>query len=277
MGLPFLQRARSSAVSLLEIPAKRHGPGILQESKPLKVQEPKEEKRRKRVYKTVTVVDGEGAYGVALDGRSLHTPSRAKLESTSRALAEAVAEEWDAQTEFIDPACMPLTRLLNTSVDRIAPNVSGVIDDLMFYVDSDLLCYRAETPSSLIERQEKVWQPILDCLSAKRGIALSNCAGLMPHKQSDEAVSAMRRALESEGVMALTAFQGIASLTGSMALGLALIDSDLTGVEVTAAAYLDETWQMEQWGEDKEALARKAKLEIEISAVEKFLGLSRLP
>lgn len=246
----------------------------MQESKPLKVQEPKEEKRRKRVYKTVEVIENDDVYGVALDGRPLHTPGRTILESPSKALVEAVAEEWDAQKEFIDPATMPLTKLLNTALDRIGPNMASVIEGLMTYADADLLCYRAERPDSLIERQTKVWQPILDCLSAKHGIEYSVCSGLMPHQQSNEATLAMGAALQSCDVAKLTAFQATASLTSSLALGLSLAEGHLTGQEIAAAAYLDETWQMEQWGEDKEALARKAQLEEDIVAVETFLKLS---
>lgn len=260
----------------METLVKLRGPGILQDSKPLKVQEPKEEKRRKRVYKTVAVTTGEGVFGVALDGRSLHTPGRTKLEHSGQALVEAVAEEWNAQEEFIDPATMPMTKLLNTSLDRIAPNTAAVIDGLMAYADSDLLCYRAERPSSLIERQTKVWQPVLDGLNARRGISLTVCSGLMPHKQTGETIAAIAAALEAYDLMELTAFQAAASLTGSLALGLALADQHLTGAEVAAAAYLDETWQMEQWGEDKEALARKAYLEAEVLAVERFLALAKV-
>lgn len=258
------------------IPVKRRGPGILQDSKPLKVQEPKEEKRRKRVYKTVTVTGDTGAYGVALDGRPLHTPGRTKLEYSAKALVEAVADEWDAQKELIDPATMPMTKLLNTSLDRIAPNTGAVIDGLMAYADSDLLCYRAERPSSLIERQAKVWQPVLDALNAQRGICLSFCSGLMPHKQTDETIAVIAAVLKDYDLMELTAFQAAASLTGSLALGLSLVDRRMTGAEVAAAAYLDETWQMEKWGEDKEALARKANLEAELLAVERFLALSKV-
>lgn len=243
----------------------------MEESKPLKVQEPKEEKRRKRVYKTVTVTGGPDTYGVALDGRPLHTPSRTRLETTSKALVDAVAQEWDAQKEFIDPATMPLTKLLNTALDRIAPNMAGVIEGLMSYVNSDLLCYRAERPAPLVERQAKVWQPILDRLAATRGITLTTCSGLMPHTQSNDTVSAMTAAFESCDVTKLTVVQSAASLTGSLALGFALADGLLSAAEVTAAAYLDEAWQMEQWGSDKEALARKDRLEAEMLAVEVFM------
>lgn len=255
--------------------ANQHGPGTLQESKPLKVQEPKEEKRRKRVYKEVSVTESDGTYGIALDGRALHTPSRAKLETPSRALIDVVAAEWDDQKEFIDPSTMPQTKLLNTALDRIAPNQAKIIEGLMSYVHSDLLCYRADKPSSLISRQEKIWQPILDHLSAKHGIDLSPCSGLMPSQQSPSAVSAMQAALERCDVSELTTLQAVASLTGSLALGLSLSQGYLTGAEVAAAAYLDETWQMEQWGEDKEALDRKAQLEAEILSVEQFFALAK--
>jgi len=247
----------------------------LHETKPLKVQEPKEEKRRKRVYKTVAVVERDGCFGVSLDERQLHTPGRVKLEAKSKELLDAIAAEWDAQQEFIDPATMPQTKLLNTALDRIAPDTGKVIEGLMSYVDADLLCYRAETPASLIERQATVWQPILDTLSAKGGIEMKVCSGLMPETQEDATVSSISAALREYDVMELTAHQAVASLTGSLALGLALVDQYLSGAEVAAAAYLDETWQMEQWGEDKEALERKHLLEKEILSVERFLSLAK--
>lgn len=247
----------------------------MQETKPLKVQEPKEEKRRKRVYTAVAVIERDGVYGVSLDGRPLHTPGRSKLESESKALLEAIATEWDAQQDFIDPATMPQTKLLNTALDRIAPDTAKVVEGLMSYVDADLLCYRAHTPESLIERQAAVWQPILNYLSAKHGIELKVCAGLMPETQQGATVSAIAAVLSAFDVMELTAHQAVASLTGSLALGLALVDEHLSGSEVAAAAYLDETWQMEQWGEDKEALVRKRQLEGEILSVERFLSLTK--
>jgi len=238
-----------------------------------KVAAPKEETRRKRVYKTVAVAEGEAGLGITLDGRALHTPGRAKLETRARALAEAVAAEWDAQDEYIDPLTMPLTKLLNTALDRIAPDPDTIASELIKYTDSDLLCYRADSPAILVERQAAVWQPVLDWLEAKHGVHLAVGQGLMPIAQADDVPEKMKSVLLSLDVPRMTAVQAAASLTSSLALSLALAQHHLSGAEVSAAAVLDESWQMEQWGEDAEATARIDGLKADILSVETFLSL----
>ncbi len=255
------------------IPVKRHGRGILRENNPVQIKAPKQELRRKRFYKTVAVTDNGGNFSVTLDGRALHTPGRAKLETVSKPLADAVAAEWEAQAEFIDPATMPLTKLLNTSVDRIAPNQVGIIHELLSFFDTDLLCYRATGPAALVERQAVVWQPVLEWLVITHDVKLSVGSGLMPLSQPPEVRPKMDQVLSGLGPIALTGVQATASMTGSLSLALALVVGNLSGAEAVAAAFLDETWQMENWGADQEALARRARLEAEILAVERFLLL----
>ncbi len=240
---------------------------------PVKVAAPKEETRRKRVYKSVAVTEGEAGFAVTLDGRALHTPGRAKLETPARALAEAIAGEWDAQAEYIDPHTMPLTKLLNTELDRIAPDPGAIAAELIKYAYGDLLCYRAQSPATLAERQAAVWQPVLDWLEAKHGVHLDVGQGLMPIAQSEDVPGKMQTLLLSLDAHRLTAVQATASLTSSLALSLALAHRHLSGAEVAAAAVLDETWQMEQWGEDAEATARIDGLKGDILAVETFLSL----
>ena len=238
-----------------------------------RVAAPKEEKRRKRVYKTVAVTPGEAGFTVTLDGRVLHTPGRARLETPAQALADAVAGEWDAQGEYIDPLTMPLTKLLNTSLDRVAPNPSAIITELIKYTDGDMLCYRAQSPAALVERQTTVWQPVLDWLEAKHGLYLEAGEGLMPIAQAAGVPEKMQALLLDLDVPHLTAVQATASLTSSLALSLALAHRHLNGAEVAAAAVLDESWQLEQWGQDKEALARIASLNADIQSIETFLNL----
>ena len=238
-----------------------------------RVAAPKEETRRKRVYKTVAVIDGESGFGIALDGRPLHTPGRAKLETPARALAEACAAEWDAQGEYIDPQTMPLTKLLNTALDRIAPSPDAVVGELIKYCDADLLCYRAESPTTLIARQTALWQPVLDWLEAEHAIHLDVGQGLMPVRQAEDVPDKMKAVLLAFDVPRLTAAQATASITGSLSLSVALAHRRLSGAEVAAAALLDDAWQLEQWGEDKDARTRMTQLTNDILAVETFLNL----
>lgn len=244
------------------------------EIKNVEVKLPTQETRRKRVYKTVAVVHEGNLFGIALDDRPLHTPGRTKLETPSKALAEAISVEWDSQRDFITPGTMPLTKLLNTALDRIAPNVDGVVSDLLDYLDTDLLCYRADGPSDLVERQSAVWQPVLDWLTQTHGIDLSVGTGLMPLSHANETHGRAERALFALTTTELTGMQATAGLTASLSLGLALVGGHLTGAETAAAATLDETWQMEKWGEDQEAVDRIAGLASEILAVETFMKLS---
>ena len=236
---------------------------------------PASETKRKRVYTEVSVTDAGGVYGITLDDRPLHTPSRAILATSHEALAVAVAEEWDSQAETIDPATMPLTKLLNTAIDRVAPRRDEIIAELLRYADTDLLCYRAEAPDSLVERQEKVWQPVLDWLAAIHSITLQTGQGMMPLSQSEDDVSRLGDVLSARDDFRLTAIQATAVVTGSVVLALALADAQLSGEEIFAAAQLDETWQMERWGEDEEAVASRKNMQADLESIERFLAMCR--
>ena len=244
------------------------------ENKETQVKLPTQETRRTRVYKTVAVTETDGLFGVSLDDRVLHTPGRSKLETQSKALAKAICAEWDSQVEFITPGTMPLTKLQNTAQDRIGPKAETVVADLLSYLDTDLLCYRAERPSELVERQSAIWQPVLDWLRETHGIDLSVGTSLMPLSHAKESHHCAEQGLNALNTVELTSLQATAGLTSSLSLGFALVGGKLSGAEVAASANLDETWQMEKWGEDQEALDRIAGLAAEVLAVEKFLKLS---
>ncbi len=236
---------------------------------------PASEEKRKRVYTEVSVIASDGMFGVALDGRPLHTPGRALLATSKEPVAAAVAQEWDVQNDFIDPSTMPLTKLLNTAIDRVAPRRSDILSQLVRFAETDLLCYRAESPESLVERQEKVWQPVLDWLAAVHSVSMTVGQGLMPLHQPDEVTKNLGYVLSQRDDLNLTAVQATAALTGSIALALALADQHFSHVEVFAVAQLDETWQMENWGEDAEAMQRRDALEKDLHAIERFVSLSR--
>lgn len=260
--------------SLPVIPAKLHGHGILPDSSETQIKLPTQETRRKRVYETVALLEAGGDFGVSLDGRQLHTPLKSKLATSSRALAEAICDEWDSQGDFIDPGSMPLTKLLNTATDRIQPDPTTVIAGVLGYFDTDLLCYRAAKPAALVALQSSVWQPVLDWLRETHNIDLVVGTGLMPLTHDAAAHSRAEALMMNCTVAKLTGVQAVAGLTSSLSLGFALIEENLSGAEVAAAATLDETWQMEHWGEDLEALDRIALLASDVLAVERFLKLS---
>lgn len=228
----------------------------------------------KRVYKSVSVGEGGGAFAVLLDGRPGLTPLRTQLSTPARALAEAVAAEWDAQNPHVDPETMPLTRLLATALDRVAPQRDAVIASLLSYVDADSICYRAAHPADLRARQNEVWQPVVDWMLHQHDIALTSVEGLMPAAQPPEVALTLRRVLEAMDDTALTAFQAAAALTSSLTLALGLVCRRLSAADVFAAAFLDEMYQVEKWGEDDIARERRQRIARDIDAIERYLAFS---
>jgi chaperone required for assembly of F1-ATPase len=246
----------------------------MDKDKPLPVRESARPKPR-RVYKAVSIGQGEGrTHAVLLDGKPAFTPSRAPLAAESRPLAEAVAAEWDAQDPHVDPETMPLTRLLATAIDRIAPQREAVIASLLSYVDADTICFRAQHPADLRERQDRLWQPVTDWLRREHGIALTYVVGLMPAEQTPDTRTRIRRALEQLDDTELTAFQAAAALASSLALGFALVHRQLSAADVFVAAFLDELYQVEKWGEDQLAQDRRRRIAADLAAIERYLDLS---
>jgi len=245
--------------------------------RPLPLREKAPSKAR-RVYKSVTVgARDDGTFAVLLDGRPALTPLRAPLAAVSHALVAAVAAEWDAQDPHVDPEAMPLTRLLATAIDRISPQREAVIASLLSYVDADTICFRALRPADLRARQRRLWQPVLDWLLREHEVALTAADGLMPAVQSPDVAVRLRRALEGLGDAELTAFQAAASLANSLALAFALIRRHMPAADVFAAAFLDELYQAEQWGEDRLAQERRRRIAHDLAAVERYLVLSASP
>ncbi len=228
----------------------------------------------RRVYKTVSLGEGGGGWRLLLDGKPARTPMKLFLETPHRALADAVAAEWDAQIESIRPETMSMTRLLATAIDRIVSNREMVVRELMAHVHADLLCYRAEHPPALTQRQRAAWQPVLDWIKVARGIEMVPVEGVMPREQAPETVAAMAAAIEALDVNRLTAFQACASAAGSLGLALALVHGRVTAAQVFAATTLDETYQMETWGDDTLARERRDGLERDITAAGEFLRLT---
>jgi chaperone required for assembly of F1-ATPase len=220
----------------------------------------------KRFYESASVAERPEGYAIQLDGRGVKTPGKRDLLLPTRELADAVAAEWVAQGERIDPATMPLTRLVNTAIDAVAQRMEEVADDVVAFAGSDLLCYRAESPQPLVQRQSDTWDPVLDWAKQHLGSGFHLRAGLMPIEQSPEALAAVKAALSGLDALTLAALHVVTTITGSAVLALAHLRGRLTADEVWAAATVDETWQSEQWGRDTEAEALAAKKKAEFMA-----------
>lgn len=228
----------------------------------------------KRVYREAAVTELEGGgLTVALDGRPVRTPGRAALILPSRALAEAVAGEWNAQGDRVEPATMALMQLSATAIDRVGPHRARVLADTARYGETELVCYRAEHPADLVARQEAAWDPVLDWLAQAHGARLIPVMGIMAKPQDDAALAALRAALEGEGDFALTGLATATGVLGSLALALGLKAGAYGPDEAHALARIDETYQREQWGADAEAMAAAEAEAAEIRAVARFFAL----
>jgi chaperone required for assembly of F1-ATPase len=226
---------------------------------------------RRRFYQHATVGEGSHDHPVLLDGRAVRTPARNILAAPSRALAEAIAAEWEAQKDHVDPARMPLTRLANTIIDGVASATGAVADEVANYLGSDLLIYRADQPDGLIERQAQHWDPVLSWARETLGAQFILSEGVVFVPQPERAVAAARAAIPADP-WRLGALHAITTLTGSALLALAVLHGRLSAAEAWAAAHVDEDWQMERWGKDELALERRAFRYGEMQAAATVLG-----
>ncbi|MEP2715552.1 ATP12 family protein [Pseudophaeobacter sp.] len=211
--------------------------------------------KQKRFWKEATAVESGGGFTVQLDGRGVKTPAKAPLTLPSRAMAEAIAAEWDAQVEGVNPESMPFTRSANAAIDKVANQHAEVADMLADYGDSDLLCYRADTPQELVARQAAQWDPALDWAEQTFGARLEPRQGLQHRSQESAALAVLRQAVHALNNFQLAAFHDLVSMSGSLVLGFATAQNWRTADDIWQISRLDETWQEEQWGVDDEAKA----------------------
>lgn len=218
----------------------------------------------KRFYKEAAAGPAEQGYGIFLDGRPVNTPARRPLVAPSLPLMDAVAAEWARQGETIDPATMPLTKLMNTALDGVASHMAEVEADTARYAGSDLICYRAGEPESLAAAQCAAWDPLVAFAREKLGAKLALAEGVMFIEQPQGALDAVSRALRDyvgQGAGApfrLAALNVMTTLTGSVIIALAAALHQIGAGKAWEAANVDEDWQMRAWGEDVEAMARRA-------------------
>jgi chaperone required for assembly of F1-ATPase len=224
----------------------------------------------KRFWKQVTV---DAERGVRLDDRPVRTPGRVPLLLSTDLLAEAVADEWRGVAEDIDPRAMPLTGLANAAIDRIAPDPAAFAAGLAAYGESDLLCYRADSPPDLVARQAAQWDPPLDWARARYDMHFEIVTGVMHRPQPEATIERLGAAIATRTAFELAPLSTIVTITGSLVLALALAERAMDADTVWAAANLDEDWQAEQWGEDDLAVKTREAHQREFEAAARFLSL----
>jgi chaperone required for assembly of F1-ATPase len=230
----------------------------------------------KRFYKQAGIASAADGHRVMLDGKPIRTPAKAELLLPTAALAEMIATEWQGQGEEINPGDMPLTQLAATAIDRVSKEREAVIEELVGYAETDLLCYHAEEPQDLVARQVATWQPLLDWATETFEAPFQVTAGIMPARQPEPALRGVRRALETLSDLELTALASLTACCGSLIVALAVRHGQISAEEAFSVSQLDETFQIEQWGEDEEARKRRALLMRDIEAASVCLSLCRL-
>ncbi len=212
---------------------------------------------------------------VTLDGRPVRTPGRVPLALPTVALAAAVADEWRAVGETLDPRAMPLTGLANAAIDRITPDPATFAAGLARYGESDLVCYRAEAPEALVERQAAAWNPLLAWAGNRYDVTFCVTSGVMPVAQPPATIATMGRAVATLSPFMLAGLSPMVTTTGSLIIALALIEDAAATDDAWRAAIVDEAWQAELWGEDDLAVQARGARRSEFDAGVRFVRALR--
>ena len=229
--------------------------------------------KAKRFWTSATAEPCEGGFTVRLDGRAVKTPAKAAVVMPTRAMAEAAAREWDAQQGVVKPETMPVTRAVNSAIDKLVHQRDEVVDLLAAYGASDLLCYRATAPEGLIARQAAGWDPLLDWTASALGARLVVTSGIVPVDQPAESLAHLKAEVAALDAFRLAAFHDFVAITGSLILGIALTRGHLSGAEAFALSRIDESWQVEFWGVDEDAAALEAAKQRALLEAEQFYAL----
>lgn len=229
----------------------------------------------KRFYKETAVEPEEGGFRVLLDGKPMRTPAKSILVVPTRPLAEAIAAEWSGVPDKaeINAAHLPLTRLAATGLDRVVPRREEIIADTAKYAGSDLLCYRASTPASLVKLQHDSWQPLLDWAADRYGARFTVAEGIAFVDQPEESLRRVRDAVATHADLALSALYNLTHTAGSVIIALAVAEGRLSAEGAFAAAQVDELYQIERWGDDPLALKHREGVAKDIGASARFLAL----
>jgi chaperone required for assembly of F1-ATPase len=235
-------------------------------------------RRPKRFYRLAQAIQGPEGFGLMLDGRPARTPARRLLAVPSRPVAEAMAAEWNAQRDDIDPARMPVTRLVNSALDGVATMPDAVAEDAARYARCDLICYRADAPRRLVDWQKARWDPVLDWARSTWGARFITSEGVVYARQPAASLEAIRRAVaRTESPLALAGLHAMTTLTGSVLLALAVTHGHLSASDAWSAAHVDEDFQAEVWGADAEAQERRAGRWAEMEAASLVAGAGIRP
>lgn len=227
----------------------------------------------KRFWKEVTVIDDDGGWGIALDGRPVRTPQRASLAAPSAALAEAIAAEWRAVGETIDPGAMPMTGLANAAIDLAAPDVAAFAAPVAAYAESDLFCYRDARDAALQAEQAAAWNPLLAWAEGRYGVEFALTQGVLPVDQPAATIAALRDAVFAQDPWQITALTPLVTIGGSLVAGLALLENAFDTDALWQAVSLDELYQERRWGADSEAQKARAGNQRAWDNAARFLSL----
>ena len=230
--------------------------------------------KQKRFWKQAAVHQRDDGYGVMLDARSVNTPNKTPLIVPTRSMAEAIAAEWDAQSEKIDPLSMPVTRSANSALDKVLPQQTEVVAMLAEYGDSDLLCYRAAGPVELIAQQVAAWDIMLDWATEEFGSRLAVGEGVMHVKQDPALLANLHAQVAAFDHFALVGVHDLVSISGSLILALAVTRGAISVADAWGKSRVDEHWQASQWGDDDDASANEFLKEQAFSHAELFYRLS---
>lgn len=230
----------------------------------------------RRRYKTVEVTDAGGGFSLSLDGKPMRTPAGHPFVAPTRALADAVAEEWRAQGEKVDPRKMPMTQFVATAIDRVPVDRDRIVGDLAAFAETDLLCHWAADSEWLAKRQAEHWKPVLDWAEAALEARFRLASGIMPVEQPKATLDAIRRRVAELDDFILVAMQTLAGSSGSIVLAFAVAEGRLSAEDAHRLSRVDEDYQIERWGEDYEAADRRVAVHADMLAAERLLVLVRV-
>jgi len=237
---------------------------IRDELKPVKI---------KKFYKKATVVGKKAPFNVALDGRKIKTPLKSVLEIPTKALAKAIAGEWNEQSDFIEITQMYLTKYANIALDQVGLRKEETVDEITAYASSDLVCYRADTPQGLVDRQSLSWDPVLEWAENSHNLNFICVAGIIYTSQPVSSLGLFHDLLSSRDNHSLTVVHNITTLIGSALLALSVVEGEISSDECWSAAHIDEDWNIEQWGTDEDASARREQRRAEFDGLLTFYNL----
>ncbi len=230
----------------------------------------------KRFWKAVTVEPAEGGdWRVTLDGRPIRTQGGHPQSVPTRPLAEALADEWRAPGDTVDPHGFPLRDLADYAIDHVLPDRAGAAAQLLAYAETDTLCYRADPDEPLYRRQRALWDPLLTAFEARHGVRLERTSGVIHKPHSPETLDRLRAALEEKNPFTLAAIHALAPLAASLSVALEAVETGADAEKLFTAANCEEDWQAEQWGWDPAAERARAIRLAAFQAAAKFAELVR--